>query len=982
MFRCVRLASLVFVALAVIPTAAYAQASITGVVKDTSGAVLPGVTVEAASPALIEKVRAGVTDGTGQYRIENLRPGAYVVTFTLPGFATVRREGIELTGTFTATVNADLRVGALEETITVTGEAPTVDVQTVKTQYVLDQETLDSLPSSRVASSMVTLLPGVTNNTPDVGGINGDGGARGSSSVRGNSDTRAIVAGVPNYGASGSSGGGNTVMNIAAYQEIAVDTGGVSLEQKEGGIRINLIPRDGGNTFSGHLFANFANHAMQGSNFTQELRDRGLRTPNTVNRLSEFNPSFGGPIKRDRLWFYWSARHSGAFQNVPMFFNKNAGDPTKWTYEADTSRPVADRSTTRNFTTLRVTWQATPKHKLAVTADPSDNCDCPRGSSATVAPEANAGNYVISSPKSSLHGEWTAPITNRLLLEAGLLRHWSFTARPHVNPNLPQSDVQMIAVQEQSSGLRYRATADAHEARGNTIFGLATLSYITGAHAFKVGFNYGTGSLETTDFSTDAPIEFRFNEGVPNRMTLFATDTVAVTKLDADHGVFVQDRWTVRRVTLTAGMRFDLMRVSYPEMPVSPTPLAPTRDIVLPRGEGIRWNDWEPRAGLAYDVFGDGKTALKVSGGKYLIGTYLRDGSRDLTGSLSPVLRLVTSTTRSWNDANRNYVPDCDLLAKVANGECGALANPNFGSTQGATSVDPDVITGWNKRQYNWQFDIGMQRELVPRVSAGVSYWRSSWGNQLLVDNRSLGATDFDPFSLTAPVDPRLPGGGGYALSGLYNIKPARFGIPADNIWTFAKKLGKQTEVWNGVDFTFEARPQAGIRFQGGVTTQRQTTDNCDLLKHLDNPSQLFCHVTGTFLTQLKMVASYTVPRIDVQVSGSLQNLPGPAITASYVASLAEVQPSLGRPLAGGERNVTVGIVEPRSMYGQRRNQVDLRIGKILHFGHVVATPTLDVYNALNANPVTALSSAFATWQRPEEILQARFVKVGLQLGF
>src|SRR4030095_6612147 len=130
------------------------------------------------------------------------------------------------------------------------------------------------------------------------------------------------------------------------------------------GVRVNLIPKEGGNTFSGGLFSNFANNAMQGDNFTQKLRDQGLPTPNSVNKIWEFNPSIGGPVMQDRLWFHWTARHAGSFQNVPVFFNKNAGDPTKWTYEPDTTRQAANKNTMRNFTNLRLTWQANTKHKF------------------------------------------------------------------------------------------------------------------------------------------------------------------------------------------------------------------------------------------------------------------------------------------------------------------------------------------------------------------------------------------------------------------------------------------------------------------------------------------------------------------------------------------------------------------------------------------------------------------------------------------
>jgi hypothetical protein len=297
-------------------------------------------------------------------------------------------------------------------------------------------------------------------------------------------------------------------------------------------------------------------------------------------------------------------------------------------------------------------------------------------------------------------------------------------------------------------------------------------------------------------------------------------------------------------------------------------------------------------------------------------------------------------------------------------------------------TIDPDLISGWNKGQYAWQFSAGVQRELLPWMSLDASYWRTWYGNFIVTDDRAIGPADFDPYSITAPVDPRLPGGGGYVVSGLYDIKPAKFGVPADEFVTFGDNYGKETEIWNGADLMLRARPRPGLLFQGGTSTGRRSTDNCEVVAKLDNPSPLYCHVTGTFQTQFKFLASYTVPRVDVQLTGSVQNLPGPAISASYVASLAQVQPSLGRPLAGGERNVTVNIVEPRTMYGERLSLLDMRIGKILRFGRTRATAHVDLFNVFNKSTVLTLNNSYATWLRPQSILPARFAKVGIELSF
>src|SRR5687768_11493955 len=262
-----------------LPAAAYAQAAITGVARDTSGGVLPGVTVEAASPVLIEKVRSVVTDDTGQYRIVDLRPGLYTVTFSLPGFSTVRREGIELTGTFVATVNGDLKVGALEETITVTGETPIVDVQSVRQQTTVSKDVIAAIPVSRNATGITSLIPGMSSNN-DAGNIGGGigGGVGTIHGGRGN-DSRTYSDGINTGWAGGSAGGGNMAGSTASAQEVVVNTSGGLGEAETSGVVLNVIPREGSNTFSGGFQYSGANGSMQGDNYTEALQAAGLRSP-------------------------------------------------------------------------------------------------------------------------------------------------------------------------------------------------------------------------------------------------------------------------------------------------------------------------------------------------------------------------------------------------------------------------------------------------------------------------------------------------------------------------------------------------------------------------------------------------------------------------------------------------------------------------------------------------------------------------------
>ena len=445
------------VAALLLPTSLYAQASIAGSVRDTSGAVLPGVTIEAASPVLIEKVRTVVTNGNGQFQIVELRPGAYTVTFTLPGFNTLRRDGIQLTGTFTATVDAELRVGALEETVTVTGETPTVDVQSATRQQVLSSQVVDTLPTGRAYSSLAVLIPGVQTNAQNVGGLLGDQMA--SLTVHGSkaADMRIQTNGITNGSLQSSGSTSLSTPNVSAAQEVTVDTGAGTAEAPTGGVRVNFIPRDGGNELRGFGYFSFANESMQGNNLTDRLISQGFRTSESLNKVWDGNYGIGGPFKRDRVWFFHTGRYNGQYNNVAgMFVNRNANNPNAWTYDPDESQPAVNRARWLDAQ-LRTTWQATPKHKIAFTYNQQDRRSDGFYASATRAPEA--GNDRDSPHQRWLLGEWTSPMTNRVLVEA-VASHRSYTWGNYPPGGAGWASATqpgMISVTEQSTGLIYRS---------------------------------------------------------------------------------------------------------------------------------------------------------------------------------------------------------------------------------------------------------------------------------------------------------------------------------------------------------------------------------------------------------------------------------------------------------------------------------------------------------------------------------------------
>jgi len=291
------------------PAASFAQSSITGLVRDGSGAVLPGVTVEAASPALIEKVRTAVTDGQGLYRIVDLRPGTYTVTFTLPGFTTLRREGVELPSEFTATVNAELSVGTLEEAVTVTGEAPIVDIRSSRAQVQFQQETLQALPGTGRLATLSAIIPGVTLRRESDRGVGGlSDRTQTAYSIHGAPEAQPVVDGMNHQIASLTSG--VYVYNQIGIQEVVVETSGVGADRDTGGMQLNMIPRDGGNIFSGIATFAYVGPSLEMSNVNDELLARHL-DPNRIGSLKKFRDTagaLGGPIRRNRVWFFGAFR--------------------------------------------------------------------------------------------------------------------------------------------------------------------------------------------------------------------------------------------------------------------------------------------------------------------------------------------------------------------------------------------------------------------------------------------------------------------------------------------------------------------------------------------------------------------------------------------------------------------------------------------------------------------------------------------------
>ena len=1004
------------------PAAAFAQAAIAGSVRDASGASLPGVSVEASSPALIEKTRTAVADGTGRYRIEDLRPGIYAVTFTLQGWSPYRREGVELTGSFTATVNAALAVGPLRETITVTGEVPVVDVHSAKREVTLNGEVVRSIPTVRSYNALLALVPGVVTSVNDTV----TGPAQTSFPIHGGrqSEGRLLLDGLT----VGSPGVGNSATNYVVdtghAQEVTFLTGGALAEVETAGLVMNIVPKSGGNTMHGSFFASGTGGRLQSDNLTPALKEQGARAATPLTNVYDFSGTLGGPIRKDRAWYFVNAHTGGSTKDSPnVYYNLNAADPAKWLYAPDYNRLEYSDRTFENASG-RFTWQVTPRNKIGGFWDAQAICRTCSGSTpggpepAQVSPEAVG---VLGRPLHVTQLTWSSPATNRLMLEAGYGGAFFGVGNFEREPN-PTRDLIRVAEQCASGcaangnipGLVYRSQ-DFSVAYTGSYLWKGSVSYITGTHSLKVGFQHTLMTDDRTFMTNNQNLTYRFNNGVPNQLTQSISPWVNDARVAWD-ALFVQDQWTRERLTLQGAVRFDRARSWFPEQREGPSRFLPT-PIIIPETRGVdSYKDITTRMGVAYDLFGTGRTALKMSLGKYLEGA----GTTGNYANTNPTLRMPQTTqtfgtagvTRTWTDANQNFVPDCDLLNPAAQdltasgGDlCGVMSNTNFGKNVLTNNFDPAILNGWGVRPSDWNLAVSVQQQIARRSSVSVTYSRRWYRGFFVADNLSLQPTDLTPFSLVAPSDPRLPGGGGYVVSDLYDVVPEKSG-QVDNLIADSSKYGAWRQYFNGIDVTANIRVGRDFILMGGTSTGQTVADSCEVRAHLPElattttgtsafgaglagsavtPVSPYCHVAFGILTQFRGFSSYMFPKVDVQLAATFQSKPGAMLAANYAAPNSAVAPSLGRNLSGNATNVTVNLVAPGTMYGDRINQLDVRAAKTLRIRRSRTLIALDIYNALNSSAVLSYNNAFVpggTWLQPLTILTPRFLKVTAEIDF
>jgi hypothetical protein len=1135
--------------LILLPAAAFAQeGQIAGTVRDTSGALMPGVTVEVSSPALIEKVRTATSDSSGAYRITNLPVGTYKIVFSLSGFTRQERDNVALTSGFTANINATMAVGQLNETVVVSGAAPVVDIQNAREVVNFTGEQIKDLPTSRNVNSLLQLTPGINSQyrptssfgapgvcvggigvfcNPGVAGFNvGDAG-----DATNMNQGRVMVDGqVVNQGGSLPLGGvtGGYTADIANSQEVNIQVSGALGESETGGSSINIVPRTGGNTFAGNFNWTFTNEnlfaANNGSypNITSVLQ--------SVKSDQDISVGVGGPIMKDRLWFYSVARDQ-RIHKLPVGIDFW---PNKWegkygyNYQPDRSKPRVEYHNLWRSVNGRFTWQASQKNKFGFYWDEQDFCQDPCLGVVSVFTSPESWWSVSIRPDRLQQVSWTNPWTNKILLEAGVnlsqQEYHTDKHREYENPvDIPRvsesgltagGDEEATRVNQFAGGPGFALTsgslntqlattgAEIRDTKNARLRG--SISYVSGQHHAKFGydgaiftqaqtnmvntpqmqFNYSTpsdtcvpggvagaaGSCGNTSlqfpedpfntFRHPIPVSVAFNTGSGT-----AHDKVWYTAF------YAQDQWTLNRLTVSGALRFDNARSGYGSTCVGPNYLVPIQSdgsdhYCTDEADGVNYKDLTPRFGATWDIFGTGKTAVKFNGGKFLNAA----GISGLYSGANPARRTSNSLTRNWSDTNNNRHVDCDILdATDTRDGCGTFSfgsnvsqygrDPNSldatGNSVGLTTTqcgrteaaipravkdycaayDESIVDGWGRRRDEWQIGLGIQHEILPRLSGEFTWNHRNYYNLTSSDQLNVGCDRFngavaydacvadllkyrnstyDFYTVIAPTDPRLPNGGGYRILGLNDQS---FGTPA-NQPTVQTYNNAQNYTWNGFDTQFSWRAPKGIRVQGGTNTSRSQRNTCDSMLNPDVRGREGAEFRGgcdsrqPFQTSIRGSASYTVPWADVLVSTVFQSQPGTDISANLTYAKDQVQwnaesadratrpcnnPSQGigcfnSPFAA--TMVSVPLLLDNERFGERVTYWGMKFAKNIRFANRRLQVGVDLYNIFNSDAITGYNGTYTidnpntaaveanNWLQPMSLISPRYMRFQLQFDF
>jgi hypothetical protein len=971
-------------ALLLAPTAwAQQGGGIAGQVTDETDGALPGVTVEINSPALIGGTQVVYTDGEGRYNAINLPLGIYSATYTLPGFSVVVRDGLDIGAGFTAQISVQLAVGNLQETITVSGVTPVIDVQSVRQQRTLPQAELEALPSGNIGlQTLAAVTPGFGTTRADVGGSRDTWAAQGAyTNYHGKPGTRASFNGFRNQYFIGGASGVGYVSNSDTIGEMQLEISGMGAESGSGSTSLDIIPREGSNTFTASVNAKLSNGSMQSENLSDQNRDEFGLTSGEVQKIYRASGTVGGPIVQNKLWFYGAIARWGMRVNQPgQFFNGLQGNSSQGTnantllHEFDRNRPAADFDFYRTHS-IRMTWQASERNRLSFFGDIQKNCRCTTGFTGSQAIEAEDGwdNW----PSGTVQASWASPVSNRVLLEAGYgwqTINWINFSQPGV------VDGQDRSILERSTNFRYGADSlairpIARTGRGGQYF---TLNYVTGSHSIKVGLTTEQAFNDESHSTVhDDTLNYDFRNGLPDRIQYNAQPFFQQERMNMELGLFAQDAWTLDQLTLNVGIRLDKVTMGFPAGVNAAGPYVPERRFDELKGVPS-WTDINPRIGGSYDVFSNGRTAIKTSLGRFNALT-----SSGLTRRFHPLSSSVRSANRDWDDANGNFVPDCVLNDFTANGECGAISNSFFGQfIPSATSFSDDLTQ--SNREYTWDYLLELQHEIMPGLSVSGGYNRNWTRNREVTDNLSVETGDFSEYCFTVPTDSRVPTSG-QEICGNYDINPGLFG-QVQNLRTVDSAAGVlRDRTWSGFTMSVDGRFPNGMTLAGGIDLGNEVVDDCYTID-APNGGNPFCRSERSFgdLADFRLRGSYPFPG-GFNASFIYKNLPGRPINTDGTIRRSEVR--FPDDTTGTRVLSRSSIVRPfhvvNSNFTDRFTQLDLRMTKSLNFSGFRMDTSLDLYNMLNSDSIQGLRTRYgSTYLQPNLLLDARLLQLSAILSF
>jgi len=975
---------------------AYAQSAISGVVKDETGAVMPGVSIEAASEALIEKVRSAVTDENGAYRMIDLRPGKYLLTFTLQGFNVIKRE-LELPSNFVATINAELAVGTLQESVTVSGQSPLVDVQSNVKQQVMSRDVLDAVPTARTIQGLGQLVPGVTFDQPDVGGSRAMQQTYFFVRGTGSAQTVVMVDGLMTNGLMGD-GAVNAYHNEAMTQEAVYMTSGGNAETMTAGVNLNLVPKDGGNRFSGGFKYAKSPADWQGNNLSDELKSFNVRAVDRVSNFFEWNAELGGPIAKDKLWFFGAFRKARYDKPIANTFDLPAGVPAPQAFAQCLSGAVScDQGISpekMDNPIARFTWQVSQKNKFAVYYDRALRLRAGAMSNAT---DPRTASVVWNTPIFATgSAKWTSTLSSSLLLETG----FSFNRERYDNLYQPgilaerntPAWFQNVRKNDVSTGFLWNASSAQLGNYPDRYTVSTALSRVTGSHNVKAGVLYGWGIYRRYN-NANADLYQTYNNGVPFQVTVLNTPLEVQENMDGQFAAYLQDSWRYKNLTVNYGLRYDRIAQSIvgQEAQIGRFANSPAYgDFKVPT-----WSDISPRTSLVWDIFGNGKTAIRTGLNRFM--TAQTTGFARLYAPTA-----LTTANLAWNDLNGDDIAQGERGCAFGTAGCEinfAQLPSNFG-IRALSTPDDDI-----QRPGQYSFNLGVTQELFNRVTLTGEWYHNRFTDITERNNIARDFNSYTPVDVVSPLD-------GQVIT-MYNVK-SEFASAVQNVDASDSDIKR---IYNGFELGFNARLPRGARIFGGFNLEKTLSDTCSAGT---DPNFLnYCDQWDSgipFAKQFKIAGVYPLPWGGITVSASLQSLMGYVIgtrsipygvftfgtgfdtpmgqgTFWQVTRTTRYAANCAAPCRPGELVIpglnvaalNVPLRAPETEFMPRYNQLDLSFSKTLNYRRLRLTPKVDIFNAMNSDRWSAVTTAqfgTATYLQPSTIMQARLIRVGVETSW